>query len=187
MIHFISDTHFSHKNIIKYSSRPYEDTYAMNKAMTEAWNAVVAPDDTVYHLGDFAFAKIETIEKILENLNGNIHFVHGNHDKEILKNKERLLDYGLFKSITPYQEIHYKNQFIVMCHYGMRVWNKSHHGSWMLYGHSHGSLPPFGKSVDVGVDAKFVTNDYRPISFDEIKSFMDNRQMENNHHADIEG
>lgn len=187
MIHFISDTHFSHKNIIKYSSRPYENTHYMNKSMTDLWNSVVDPNDTVYHLGDFAFARIDVIESILEKLNGNIHFIHGNHDKEILKNKESLLNSGLLKSISPYQEIYYNNQFIVMCHYGMRVWNKSHHGSWMLYGHSHGGLPPFGKSVDVGVDAKFITNDYRPISFLELKEYMDSRETEFNHHEDIEG
>ena len=32
-------------------------------------------------------------------------------------------------------------QDIVLCHYAMRVWQKSHYGAWMLYGHSHGTLP----------------------------------------------
>jgi hypothetical protein len=42
----------------------------------------------------------------------------------------------------------------------MRVWNRSHHGSWHLYGHSHGRLPepPTLLSMDVGVD----THDFRP-------------------------
>ena len=43
-------------------------------------------------------------------------------------------------------------QGIVLCHYAMRVWNKSHHGNFMLYGHSHGSLAddPNSMSFDVG-------------------------------------
>jgi hypothetical protein len=29
----------------------------------------------------------------------------------------------------------------VLCHYAMRVWNRSHHGAWHLYGHSQGESP----------------------------------------------
>ncbi len=38
-------------------------------------------------------------------------------------------------------EISVHGQPIVICHYAMRVWNRSHHGAWHLYGHSHGNLP----------------------------------------------
>ena len=51
----------------------------------------------------------------------------------------------------------------------MRVWNKSHYGSWELYGHSHGTLEPIGKQLDVGVD----TNNFYPYSFEDIKKRLD--------------
>jgi calcineurin-like phosphoesterase family protein len=51
----------------------------------------------------------------------------------------------------------------------MRTWEKSHYNSWHLFGHSHGKLPSFGKSFDIGVD----TNDFYPYSFDEVKKIMD--------------
>ena len=51
-----------------------------------------------------------------------------------------------------------------MSHYSHRVWSYSHHGSIHLYGHSHGNLPGFGRSFDIGVD----TNDMKPYSIDEI-------------------
>ena len=59
---------------------------------------------------------------------------------------------------------------IVLLHYAMKVWNKSHHGAWHLYGHSHGSLPESEDSLsfDCGVDS----HDYRPISYDEVKRIM---------------
>ena len=65
-------------------------------------------------------------------------------------------------------EIKLDGQLIVLCHYSMRKWNKSHYGSWHLYGHSHGNLPPLGLSFDVGVD----TNDYYPYSLDDVSNKM---------------
>jgi uncharacterized protein len=59
---------------------------------------------------------------------------------------------------------------VVICHYAMRVWNRSHHGAWHRYGHSHGNLPdtPTSLSMDVGVD----THDFRRWRFDEINLLM---------------
>lgn len=180
MIHFISDCHFWHNNVIKYSNRPYVSVEEMNATLISRWNERVADGDDVWSLGDFAFAKLGQISEILSQLNGNIHMVTGNHDEVIIKNRQYLLDSGLVKEITPYKEVSFKGQMITMFHYGSRVWNKSHYGSWALFGHSHGNLTPYGKSVDVGVDSTFVTGkaEYRPLSFDEIKEFMDNRKIE---------
>ena len=35
MIYIISDTHFSHNNIIEYCNRPYKNTELMNKDIIE--------------------------------------------------------------------------------------------------------------------------------------------------------
>jgi calcineurin-like phosphoesterase family protein len=112
--------------------------------------------------------------------------VRGNHDKELLKNMESLLDKKLFVNWDKDAEIYIDGQFIVLHHYGKRVWNKSHHGAWQLFGHSHGKLPPYGKSVDVGVDSPWITGkaEYRPFSFKELKRYMDNRLPE---YADYHG
>jgi calcineurin-like phosphoesterase family protein len=182
---FTSDVHIFHRNIIKYSNRPFNSVEEMNAQLIKNWNNVVQPNDAVFSLGDFAFAKIGHIIEVLQQLNGEITMITGNHDEEILNNRKLLLDMGLVKQIVPYKEIRVGNQFICLFHYGCRVWNKSHHGSWLLYGHSHGTLPPFGKSVDVGVDAPFVTGkpEYRPLSFYEIKDFMDKQNQESvDHH-----
>ena len=179
---FTSDVHFFfHKNIIKYANRPFEDVKSMNEAIIRNWNNVVKNGDNIYSLGDFAFGKIGYVKDILSRLNGNIHLINGNHDDVIIDNKRELLDSGMVASISDYKEIRVNGQFICLFHYGARVWNRSHRGSWMLYGHSHGSLPPYGKSVDVGVDATFILNgrtEYRPYSFLEIKQFMDSRNIE---------
>jgi calcineurin-like phosphoesterase family protein len=175
---FVSDTHFGHANIIKYSSRPYADTQEMNAALIESWNKVVKPNDVVWHLGDFAFMQYAAFTYVLKQLNGRINVVLGNHDQVITYNRRELLQEGLLSSVQSYAEVKAQNKFIVLFHYGQRVWNKSHHGSIHLYGHSHGSLPPFGLSVDVGVDSKEITEEYRPVSFDEVVKYMAARKSE---------
>lgn len=160
---FTSDTHFGHKNIIKYSNRPFETKEEMDFKMIENWNKRVGRADTVYHLGDFCFANEQEGQSILDRLNGKKHLIIGNHDKAGTRLKG-------WESISHYKEVSIDGQFIILCHYAMRVWNKSHHGSWMLYGHSHGSLPddPNALSFDVGVDC----HNYQPINMDEIRRIM---------------
>ena len=77
---------------------------------------------------------------------------------------------------------------VVMCHYPLLVWNKSHYGSWCLHGHSHHSLDSLNvktKRFDVGVDTtvKYDNSSYAPYSFSEIKKIMDKRQYKSvDHH-----
>lgn len=175
---FISDTHWGHANIIRYSHRPFTDVEEMNEKMAQEWNKLVKPGDTVYHQGDVAFMPFTKLQNYLWRLNGTIKLVLGNHDKEITKNRHALLAQGKIDSIEYYRELKLPGcPMIILFHYGMRVWNKSHHGSILLYGHSHGSLPPFGKSVDVGVDSKEITPEYRPIHLDEVLKYMEKREQ----------
>jgi len=174
MIFFTSDTHFGHANVIKYSNRPFKNADEMDEEMIKRWNEVVHKDDTIYHLGDFAFAQPDRINQILSRLNGRKHFLWGNHDKTM----GRIAIQSHFVSVNHYLEINvpdkdgprHEKQMIVLCHYPMISWNKMHHGSWMLHGHCHHNLKyPFrGRIVDVGVDGW----GYRPISYEQIKDRM---------------
>jgi len=156
---FTSDTHYGHKNIIKYCSRPFANVTEMDEALIANHNAKIRPDDEVWHLGDFSFDRKPA--KYFHRLNGKKFLIKGNHDgKEVLN----LPWDGLFD----YKELKIEGQLIVLIHYGMRVWNQSHRGSWHLYGHSHGTLPAHGLSFDAGVDP----NNYVPLSFDEVKAKM---------------
>ena len=182
-IFFISDTHFGHSRIIDYSSRPFKDVEDMNEQMVQNWNSLVKPNDTVYHNGDVAFMKLTDFKNLLCRTNGTWHIVLGNHDKMITQNRVELLKHGKIATIQHYNELKVAGEHIILFHYGMRVWNQSHRSSIMLYGHSHGNLPPFGKSVDIGVDCKEITPEYRPIHLDEILAYMKNRKSETvDHH-----
>ncbi|MBP3886841.1 MAG: metallophosphoesterase, partial [Cellulosilyticum sp.] len=82
-----SDTHFDHKNIIKYCNRPFRTVDEMNNAIWQNWNSVVDVDDIVYHLGDFALGPsdgyIRRVNNLLGVLNGKIYLVKGNHDRKV--------------------------------------------------------------------------------------------------------
>lgn len=180
MLFWSSDHHFYHKRICEFSQRPFSSVEEMNEGLINNHNKVVSPNDTCYFLGDFSFARtVEETQQILERLNGNKHFISGNHDEQILKNRSQFIGQNLFQSIQQYKKISNQGQSIIMFHYGCRVWEKSHYGSWLLFGHSHNSLPPYGKSVDVGVDSSWVLGEkvYRPFSFDELKVFMDAQSL----------
>lgn len=174
-----SDQHWGHANIIKYSHRPFKHVDEMNEKLVQAWNAKVPKGSIVYHLGDFAFMKPWDFINLRKSLNGTIRLIHGNHDKVIDKPEIK----ELFEWIRPYYESKTEDGTkVVMCHYPFLTWNKSHHGSWNIHGHCHGSLKaPPTKRMDVGVD----TNpNYAPYSYQEVKEFMDSQTYKAVDHHD---
>jgi len=161
-VFFTSDEHYGHRNVIRFCRRPYEDVDEMDEDFISKFNETVPKDGLTFHGGDFCLwsKTSEVYRKYVSRLNGNHVFLMGSHDRW-LNNK------------TSHEiiEIIIDKQPIVICHYAMRVWHRSHYNSWLLYGHSHGNLPPEGKSWDIGVD----TNGYRPLSFDELRDIMNHR------------
>lgn len=164
-VFFTADTHLGHTNIIKYANRPFSTCEEMDETIIRNWNRKVKGTDLVYHLGDFAFRNALNYRM---RLNGRVILIRGNHDKAHRIN-------GVFNDVHEMFTFRDRERIIVLCHYGMRVWDGSHFGSWHLYGHSHGKLPGRGKSFDIGVDAQ----NFEPRSLGEVidimKSLPDNQ------------
>jgi len=155
---YISDTHFDHAKIIMLCNRPFKSVDEMNEEMVRRWNSVVTANDTVYHLGDFAWKRRDYWRT---RLNGNIIFIQGNHDPKTECNYEELTD-GQYK--------------LVLFHYPIVSWNGFHRGYFHFYGHVHGSKLDYmpldwrARAFDVGVECL----DYTPRTADEI-IMKDNR------------
>jgi len=179
MIHLTADHHFSHGNIIKFCHRPFSSAAEMDEVLIARWNEVVAPDDIVYHLGDFCMGGPAAASKYFRRLFGHIEIVPGGHDKRWLREKNYYTMGGVEKvNILPPLYVLKVSQagskhplLITLCHYCMRSWPSSHYNSYHCFGHHHGRLPPIGKSMDVGVD----TNDFYPYSLDEVLAVLDAR------------
>lgn len=88
---FTSDTHFSHRYLVLL--RGYapgavsredvtpEHVAAHDEAIIQSWNRVVAPEDTVWHLGDLANCPPRRVAHLVQRLHGHKRLVLGNHDQ----------------------------------------------------------------------------------------------------------
>ena len=170
---FTADTHFDHggvgpdgkrRGILKYRPQ-FTDLQDMQERIIKNWNETVGPNDVVWHLGDFGF-KPTNISTLTRRLNGEIHLVLGNHDRDWPRwDDVRVEEYG-FAEVTPAHYLRYEGYRLYLHHYPCRSWRNSSHGSFHLYGHSHGDMPALNRSMDVGVDPC----GFRPISFEEVRA-----------------
>ena len=162
MYFFIADEHYGHKNIIKYQNRPFEDGHDMNESMISNHNSVVTAKDTTVHAGDFCWAKnYRDAQKYFSRLNGNHIFLKGSHDKWLQRNK----------SIQIWEKQFGKYIYLVVCHYWMGSWARSHYNSWHLYGHTHHDVNLPGKRHCISVE----NTNYFPISFEEVEAIMEKK------------
>jgi calcineurin-like phosphoesterase family protein len=153
---FTSDTHFGDHRVLNLYPRPYGSTAEMDHDLIRRWNAIVSPEDEIWHLGDFA-RTAEIASAVLPQLNGRKHLVIGNNDTVS----------GMpngWASIQPYAEIERDGRMLVLCHYPFRSWNRQHRGAVNLHGHSHGRMKPLPRQCDVGVDLW----DYTPVALERV-------------------
>lgn len=214
---FTSDSHYSHKNIVKGESvwsnksgcRDFKDRREMSTHIVDQINKNVMPNDVLFHLGDWSFGGIQNIWNFRKRINcKNIYLCLGNHDHHLKASKTlpnchaestdgvRWEIYDgepiytkpyyhvdvtakmLFTDVQPMYEVQVHGQRMTLCHYSMRTWYFHNKGSWMLFGHSHGSLQPKGKTIDVGIDNAYnVLGEYRPFKFQELQKIMSKKEI----------
>ena len=154
-VFFTSDTHFWHTNILKYCNRPFKSVEEMNETLILNWNKTVPENGTVFHLGDFSFCGPTKTKEILNQLNGQIILVKGNHDyNSTLK---------LFDEVYPQLHINIENKSIYLNHFPFASFPDN---CFQLFGHLHSNSGIYSKNqYDVGVD----NNNYKPVSWKQIE------------------
>jgi calcineurin-like phosphoesterase family protein len=165
----------------------------MNMALVDGINKYVKEDDILYHLGDWSFGGVHNILQFRNSIVcKNIHLILGNHDQHIVDKEIKYHDTSfnpieLFSSVQDVLTLDIGKTKLFLSHYSHRVWNGSHKGVIHLYGHSHGSIPDFGRSMDVGVDVAYkMFGEYRPFNIGDITNIMSKRTMEKiDHHGDL--
>jgi calcineurin-like phosphoesterase family protein len=184
-IYITSDLHYGHSNIAsqfcsKWQSgyRDFNSLEEMNERILEQLSRI-KHNDVLYLLGDVVFGSNYIVSNFLTKLSCiETHLVYGNHDKKVVKNWP-----FIFKSVQPILNISLNNKKIFMSHYSHRVWEGSHKGVIHLYGHSHGTIPDYGLSMDVGFDTcGYKHEKYTFYTLDEILLIMNKRKIENPDH-----
>lgn len=183
-VFFTSDTHFNHANIIKYCNRPFASVEEMNQKIIDNWNAVVQPNDIVFHCGDIAFGKKTDKLSFLNRLNGKIYLAVGNHDYHDLKEYK---ESGRFEDIKQQYYIKVDGQRMFINHFPLLTYAGPYSNRdqvWQAFGHVHTTAQLQGPDADrlafllptqydVGVD----NNNFTPISFKEFSKKIQNNSQ----------
>ena len=193
---FISDMHFFHKNLLgknDFAPRLFASVEEMNQQLINSWNKVVKETDHVYHLGDLEMHPqyekgSQDILELVQQLNGTIHLIKGNHDSraffrylekhhpgnKVGSKKFYFYDVGTI--------IKFNHQQYYLTHYPMLL--GSNDSIRNLHGHIHHYSVPIGNDVNVGVDAperellKVQQPFGTPLSEDDIEEIYEAKQQE---------
>jgi calcineurin-like phosphoesterase family protein len=149
--------------IIEYDHRPFRDVYEMNRKLVENWNSTVRPQDIVYYLGDISYGRnSRNADYWVEQLNGQIKFIKGNHDRgKMIRFYDHIYlgykEFGFYLVHDPKKRLKLKN------------WDDEN--KWTICGHVHNSAikkyPLINPEIRV-VNVSMEMINYRPIDIDVI-------------------
>lgn len=181
---YISDLHLGHANVIGFDNRPFESVEDMETEIIWRWNNRVAPQDTVYIIGDFSWKTNKDWIPVLNRLEGRKVLIRGNHDPKHIDGRLR----KMFDDVKDYKEISDNGRKVCMCHFPIMFYNHSHNpNSYMLCGHVHTTkenewleawrndlrnkrtqdgVGSYGQIINVGCMMPYM--DYTPRTLDEL-------------------
>lgn len=142
MRYYIADLHFFHENInTRLDCRGFADVGEMNEYMKYKWNRKVRSNDEVVIIGDLSWGTAEQTNELLEQLQGRLFLITGNHDKFV---KRPEFKSSRFIWIKPYEELLDNRRKVVLCHYPIMCYNGQYRldeagnpRAYMLHGHVH--------------------------------------------------
>ena len=169
-----SDTHFGHDREFLWGPRGFTNYKEHDIAVIENWNNTVTKDDIVYHLGDVMLGDNAYGISCLEQLNGQIKIIPGNHDTptrlELYKNLPNVEVLGLAEMIK------YKKYNFYLSHHPTMTSNlekapylRMHLIN--LYGHTH-QQKPFYQDIPFMFHVGMDSNNCTPILLDDAIELM---------------
>jgi calcineurin-like phosphoesterase family protein len=200
-VYVTSDTHFGHIKEFIFNKRGYNSVHEHDTSLLKEINSKVGENDVLIHLGDFCLnTSYSKFELLLESIVcKNIYYIWGNHNSGMKQLYKREVKTLFTRDDIEVYPIRYKNviflpahvdtviygKWVVLNHFPIQVWDHMKDGSYMLCGHSHGSLPSTqtastdGLTLDCGWDLH-----NKPLHFDEIIAIMDKKVVRKaDHHV----
>ena len=178
-VFIVSDTHFNHKNILKYEAekRPFHDINEMNEVLIKNWNSVVGENDIVWHLGDVGMGSPDNLKQFVSRLNGRKFLIMGNHDRKY--SPQRFLNIG-FEFVSTSSRLVDKKY--ILSHEPKLV-SKPY---FNIHGHIHSNSLNLNdvkqkeelKDFDFSrcFNACVEVNNLKPILFDNIKKYFNDME-----------
>lgn len=180
---FTADLHLGHRNIARYEpgraraagveplDGPADDATqaALDDDLIARWNAVVAPEDEVWLLGDACMGRLDDTVPLLGRLAGRIVLVPGNHDRVWAGDPrrdqwwDRYLAAGIDEIVDGTTSLELADGTVVDADHFPYVgdshdedrfapWRPEDRGRVLLHGHVHSTWRTDGRMVNVGVD-----------------------------------
>jgi len=171
---FTSDWHLGHDNVMKFSERPFKEIGEMNERVISNMISAIRPGDEFFFLGDLAWRRY-ALDGFFERWprNVNFHWILGNHDRQWQPFKKKCASIGDMKKTKV------DGNAVILSHYPMLTWDRSHYNSWMLFGHhhrnSHGTAELEDRIQGKMFNVNLEWNNYMPYSEDDIKKIMDKK------------
>jgi calcineurin-like phosphoesterase family protein len=184
-IYLTSDLHFNHNREFIWKARGFTSVQEMNEEIIKRHNALVRPDDDVYILGDSSLGGgdeqiLAANKALIEQLNGKLHIIRGNHDTN-----RRVAMYESCKNVVGpilYADmLHYKGYHFYLSHFPTLTGNLEKESlkqcTCNLFGHTHQTTNfhmdmPY--MYHVGVDS----HDCKPVLLDDIIKEMEAKVIE---------
>lgn len=160
---FISDTHFFHANILKFTDadgirirHPFHSLEDMNEKMIDNWNSVVKDNDYVYHLGDVTFQYHRPFSELMHRLKGSKRLIVGNHDK--IWNPALQANFAKVFLWRGFKEENFTATHMPALLSGLRD------GKFNVHGHIHQNTMDDPHYINVSVEVR----NYTPVHLDTI-------------------
>lgn len=185
MIYLTSDTHFCHDREYIYQARGFSSIEKHDENIVKNWNSIVNPDDEVYLLGDVILMNTEYGLRYLQQLNGKIHIIRGNHDMD--SRAKRYITLPNVVEVVYATMITYKNRDFYLSHYPTLVTNDIDKTPYKknirnLYGHTHQTNKFYNENPYMYCVCLDAHNNY-PVSLEQIhediKAQIEKKEKEN--------
>lgn len=146
-----SNLQLGRPSVIKKYNRPYTDVDQMTNDLILKWNAVVKPEDTVYHLGNFAHDP-KSAQDSLNRLNGNIKFIEGELDQAVFVLNDRGMlpaKCSIVKCVYFLESVHCS-----ISYWPLVTWPRKSNKSWSIIGYPEKKYKsdPVKKIINVSTD-----------------------------------
>lgn len=141
-----SDYHFNHDREFIWKARGFKSVDEMNETIIANHNAVVAPEDDVYLLGDLALGGggpdvLAKNKALIERLNGKLHVIWGNHDTPSREKMYVECKNVCYNFIPRAETLNYKGYHFYLSHFPTLTSNLEKESlkqcTLNLFGHTH--------------------------------------------------